>query len=64
MKEVNVDLLTYDSLEYRRIKKEYDEAKADMQNNMPTATKLRKLILLTSELTKIRIKIHACAPNA
>lgn len=64
MKEINVDLLTYDSLEYRRIKKEYDVVKEDMQNNVPTAARLRKLILLTSELTKIRKKIHDCAPKA
>lgn len=64
MTEINTDLLTLANIEYQKKKKEYDKIKKEMDENTPTAERLKKLILITSELVKIRKKMHDNAPQA
>jgi len=64
MTKINTDLLTFTNIEYQKKKKEYDEIKKDMDENTPTAERLKKLILVTSELAKIRKKMNDNAPQA
>ena len=64
MTQINTDLLTLVSIEYQKKKKEYDEIKRDMDENTPTAERLKKLILVTSQLAKIRRKMHENSPQA
>ena len=64
MKEVNTNMLTCDNVEYQKAREEYRRAKEEMESNIPTKERLKRLIEVTSELAKIRKRIEDNLPQA
>jgi len=64
MREINTDLLTCNIVEYQNLRQEYKKAKEEMENNVPTKERLKKLIKITSELAKIRKRMKDNLPQA
>jgi hypothetical protein len=64
VKEVNTNMLTCDNVEYQKAREEYRRAKEEMESNIPTKERLKRLIEVTSELAKIRKRIEDNLPQA
>jgi len=64
MIEINTNMLTCDIIEYQRARQEYKKVKEEMESNIPTKERLKKLIKVTSELAKIRKRIEEGLPQA
>jgi hypothetical protein len=64
VKEINTNLLTYESIEYQIALQEYAEAKEDIGREIPTKDRLKRIIIATTNLAKIRKKMLDNAPQA
>jgi len=64
VKEINTNLLTLESIEYQIALQEYTEAKEDMDKEIPTKDRLKRIIVAASNLAKIRKKMQDNSPQA
>jgi coenzyme F420-reducing hydrogenase alpha subunit len=64
MLEINTNMLTCDTIEYQKAREEYRKAKEEMESNVPTKERLKKLIEVTSNLAKIRKRIESSVAQA
>jgi hypothetical protein len=63
MSKINTNLLNPKKIRYDRLLEEYNEAKNNMEG-IPTAEKLKKLILATARLAKAREDLENEFPEA
>ena len=64
MLEININMLTCDNIEYQKAREEYKKVKEEMESNIPTKERLKKLIKVTSDLAKIRKRIESSVAQA
>ena len=64
MKEINTNLLTFESIEYQMALQEYAAAKRDMDANTPTKDRLKRVIQAASNLAKLKKRMLDNSPQA